>query len=368
MRGILAFVGFMTAVVMIVGMMYKSNYRLVRTTDATPAAAFDQSAATTAGGEDEFSGFASQQTAPSASARARAYSSAAPTGTAGSYHEPPAAPAEMISAADIREWVSRQGPVAVMEAVRQGVPAGLSLAVGIEHLRAGRLRAGDDFVRHVVQPLVQIQQQAGGAQRQHFKYRANSKAWITGLDALGRYPAADLLQTLERYDLAAYDAEVYLALQDDERSQRSPAARAYEASVIPVGQREKEQPSTEQRARQEVADEDLRGNMAYSMNRLVDRKLEDQGQAMRFRAASPAASTVKSEARRRAEAIRPGQRVRFDDPATFQAVLRELLALEAGYDSWESYVAADRTGARAVFNRRSDIMSLGGVLEITRKR
>jgi hypothetical protein len=279
---------------------------------------------------------------------------------------PGASRSAAVSDKDLQRWIRRQGPVAVMEAVRQGVPAGISLAVSVRALQRGQIDLRSDFNRTIITPLAEFKT---SRERSYFKYSANSDSWVRGLAKLGAYDSAELDAILRRYDLAAYDAEVYLALQNQQRQgASSPAARpaTYAASV--AAPREREATAPRRAADEEVADEKLRANMAYAMNRLVDKKLEEEGKSMTFKAQPAPAAEVKTQARRQAESIAVGQSQHFSDPAEFHNVLREVLALEAGYASWADYRAADTNGAKRAFLRRSDLMANGGKMVITRRR
>lgn len=270
-----------------------------------------------------------------------------------------------VSEKEIQRWIRRQGPVAIMEAVRQGVPAGISLAIGVQALQQGRIDLRSDFNQAVVAPLANYKE---GRERAYFKYSANSDSWLQGLAKTSNYDTRELDAILRRYDLAAYDAEVYLALQNQRREERSsPAARpTYAASVATPS--ENRAASSSRAAEDEVADEKLRSNMAYAMNRLVDKKLEEEGKSMRFQAKAAPAAEIKTQARRSAESIAVGKTKQFSNPTEFHNVLREVLALEAGYDSWADYRAADASGAKRAFVKRSDLMANGGKMLITRKR
>ena len=269
-----------------------------------------------------------------------------------------------VSETDVQRWIRRQGPVAIMEAVRQGVPAGISLAVSVQALQQGKIDLRSDFNQAVVTPLAAYKE---SGERAYFKYSANSESWLAGLAKASNYDTRELDAILRRYDLAAYDAEVYLALQNERRNdQSSPAARrTYAASVAKPSERETAGSS---RSEDEVADEKLRANMAYSMNRLVDKQLEEKGKDMTFTTRTEPAAEVKTQARRLAESIAVGKSKSFNNPTEFHNVLREVLALEAGYDSWADYRAADASGAKRAFIQRSDLMANGGKMVITRRR
>ncbi|MEL6717843.1 MAG: hypothetical protein AAFP82_03940, partial [Bacteroidota bacterium] len=91
-----------------------------------------------------------------------------------------------------------------------GIPAGVSLAMGITQLDAGiPIRSAEDFMRAVVEPLTHLKRNAPFADRSaYFKYAANSERWADGLGATGRYSASSLKDLIARYGLDALDHQV----------------------------------------------------------------------------------------------------------------------------------------------------------------
>ncbi|PHN04887.1 hypothetical protein [Flavilitoribacter nigricans] len=112
------------------------------------------------------------------------------------------------------DWVNEFASVAVSQAVSRGVPAGLSLAVGLQHLEHGAvIISWSDFVEKVVDPLARAKQRASSDIRgSYFKYSANSDLWVEGLDALGKYKEKDLQAIMRQYALQAYDKQVRQAV------------------------------------------------------------------------------------------------------------------------------------------------------------
>lgn len=108
------------------------------------------------------------------------------------------------------DWVAEFSAVAVSQALSRGVPAALSLAVGIEHLEHGAtILSWSDFVEKVVDPLATAKQRASSDVRgKYFKYSANSDLWVEGLGKLGKYSERELQETIKRYALKAFDQEV----------------------------------------------------------------------------------------------------------------------------------------------------------------
>jgi hypothetical protein len=112
------------------------------------------------------------------------------------------------------DWVAEFHHAAVSQAVSRGVPAALSLAVGLEQMERGAtILNWTDFVEKVVDPLAQMKQRASHDVRSnYFKYSANSGMWVEGLGALGKYSERELQGLIRQYGLASYDEQVRKAL------------------------------------------------------------------------------------------------------------------------------------------------------------
>ncbi|MEL6943675.1 MAG: hypothetical protein AAFO82_13480, partial [Bacteroidota bacterium] len=114
---------------------------------------------------------------------------------------------QMIS---IENWINQFDEFAKEQALANGIPAGVSLAMGITQLDAGiPIRSAEDFMRAVVEPLTHLKRNAPFADRSaYFKYAANSERWADGLGATGRYSASSLKDLIARYGLDALDHQV----------------------------------------------------------------------------------------------------------------------------------------------------------------
>ncbi len=371
MKDFLSTLGFLLMVILVTGYLYKSGYRLER----PPAAGSDLlQAAVPSDGEaaDQLAldprGDHDSRRRPSASAEGSTAWAEVPSGRTDTHREsePISRSAAITLERDIQAWIGRTSSAAVLEATRQGVPAGVSLSLGAALLEAGKINERSDFVREVVDPLARLKEKSPESVRNLLKYSANSGKWFEGLDRLGHYRELNLEQWFKRYDLAGYDAETYLALQHNEDREQHERGQVHEASMgsglLSSPAAKSQEPS---RARQEVADDNLRPNMAYAMNRLSERRLDEKDKAMRFKA-DPNQNV--GAARHIAESMRVGEKRRFNDPAAFHAVLREVLAIEAGYASWDAYKAADERTAKRAFARRSDPLISGGKLEVRREK
>jgi hypothetical protein len=355
MKNVFTLIGFLVAVVLSIGFLQKSNYKLVRDGAAISEASLFSSDGAAADNADH---------APSDRISLREEDNPAndpfDPPALGEYRERRGSTSRTPAhrSGDASKWLSTHGPIAVMEAVRLGVPAGVSLAVGLLQLEQGRLSWNDDFAAKIIAPLANRKSEAPA----RFKYRANSQPWMQGLGELGLYREAELERLFRQYNLGAYDAEVYMALQDDDRAQnnRGRVAQAAIGAVSPARAASKAAP--------EVADEALRRNVAGAMNQYADRELAERGASLRVVAATEASAGSATAARRKASALKVGQSMTFESPREFQLVLRELIALEEGYPSWAAYQQDDADGARRQFNRRSDVMASGGAMRITRRQ
>ncbi|MEM8523883.1 MAG: hypothetical protein AAGG68_04525 [Bacteroidota bacterium] len=114
---------------------------------------------------------------------------------------------KMIS---VENWINRFDEFAKEQALVNGIPAGVSLAMGITKLDAGiPIRSAEDFMRAVVEPLTHLKKNAPFEHRSaYFKYAANSDRWADGLGATGRYSSSSLKDLIARYQLDALDRQV----------------------------------------------------------------------------------------------------------------------------------------------------------------
>lgn len=120
---------------------------------------------------------------------------------------PKTVPARVIS---IEKWINDFNTFAKDQAMANGIPAGISLAMGITAIDAGiPIRSADDYMRAVVEPLTHLKKNAPYQDRSaYFKYAANSNLWAEGLGATGRYSSSDLKDLIARYKLDAFDKQV----------------------------------------------------------------------------------------------------------------------------------------------------------------
>jgi len=116
-------------------------------------------------------------------------------------------------------FISHFAETATAQALDKGVPAGVSLALGIAKLQQGeRIENWQDFMNKVVTPLARIKENAARDGLQpYFKYSANSSRWLEGLGRQGDYSYNALRQAMQQYRLDAYDEEVRTALSGGTR-------------------------------------------------------------------------------------------------------------------------------------------------------
>ena len=111
------------------------------------------------------------------------------------------------------DWIANFSTPAIREALLNGIPAGISMAVGIAKVKDGYTIASmDDFREMVINPLLKVKNKSGDPQ--YFKYAANSKKWAQGLGKKPGYSERSLLSILEKYNLEDLDDEVKAHLAD----------------------------------------------------------------------------------------------------------------------------------------------------------
>ncbi len=112
------------------------------------------------------------------------------------------------------EWIANFSTPAIREALANGIPAGISLAVGIAKVEDGyAIGSLEEFRELVIQPLLKIKNRS--SDNQYFKYAANSQKWARGLGKKPGYSEKSLIAILEKYDLTDLDLEVKAHLADE---------------------------------------------------------------------------------------------------------------------------------------------------------
>ena len=152
----------------------------------------------------------------------------------------------------VDEWIERFSNSAVQQAVRQGIPAGIALAVGISKLEEGvHIDSWQAFMEEVIMPLARIKDNATDRERStYFKYSANSGRWADGLSRNANFSATVLKRNIDRYRLHDYDRAVTEKLSDgdvvDLETERKARAVADEVSVS-IRNRKAAEPTRERR-------------------------------------------------------------------------------------------------------------------------
>ena len=113
-------------------------------------------------------------------------------------------------------FVNRFAETATAQALDKGVPAGISLALGVTKLKQGeKIDSWDDFMNKVVMPLARIKENSyRDGLKAYFKYSANSGRWLEGLSRQGDYSYNALRQAIQQFRLDRYDEEVRTALAE----------------------------------------------------------------------------------------------------------------------------------------------------------
>ncbi|MCB0571754.1 MAG: hypothetical protein KDC66_18425 [Phaeodactylibacter sp.] len=116
----------------------------------------------------------------------------------------------------VDDWVGRFSNSAIQQAIRQGIPAGIALAVGITKMEEGvHIDSWQAFMEKVILPLAHIKDSASENDRSsYFKYSANSSRWADGLARNANFSASVLKRNLDRYSLHEYDRAVKEKLSD----------------------------------------------------------------------------------------------------------------------------------------------------------
>ncbi len=114
------------------------------------------------------------------------------------------------SAPNVNHWIKQFSELAVNQALEKGIPAGISLALGIAKLQSGAtIESFNDYINQVIQPLVVAKKNALKEDRSYyFKYSANSDFWAEGLGKTGHYTTSDLKKIIRQYGLETYDQSV----------------------------------------------------------------------------------------------------------------------------------------------------------------
>lgn len=140
------------------------------------------------------------------------------------------------------EWIANFSTPAIREALSNGIPAGISLAVGIAKVDAGyAIGSLEEFRELVIQPLQKIKNRS--SDNQYFKYAANSRKWAQGLGKKPGYSEKDLTAILDKYDLTDLDLEVKAHLADESLDPETRRKADFVGEEVSSKIREKRRPS-----------------------------------------------------------------------------------------------------------------------------
>jgi hypothetical protein len=266
------------------------------------------------------------------------------------------------SDAQIRRRIKDLSDLAVLHAMddQRLIPAGVSLALLIQQSEKGK-QLHEDNLRKVIDYLVSIKYAASKDDlARYFKYASNSKKWFQGL-ALARHGGhqeSELLRIYNAYQLEQYDQGVrsYVTATGSEQLQfdRKLTPRTAAPAVL-----------------EDADNEELKRNVAHAKNRWAEKESKGTAAEVTFLPAKNADGKTTNAVRKRVQALAPGESLTFDDPAQYHAAVREMIALEQGYDTWssyEAYLGKDKAGR--VFRKRAEKGGLmaTGTLKLTRER
>lgn len=250
-----------------------------------------------------------------------------------------------ISSRDLNSWLEMSSAQTYLEAEKETISPGVILATGVYFLEQGEslnLTAAD-----VASYLADLRDNASAKAKAHMKYIANSQEWFKGLSIAG-FDGQRIAEIYDRLGLKAYDKAMY----------NRHVERKIEQSDY-TGEPENLEADVEVR----------RANLADAYNDYADRPEVRKKYSLPSAPKTASASTDEevSEGRREAESFRKGEAKTYDNPRLFWAVLQEMIALEEGYASWDAYQKENPSTAERKFQKRSDIMALGGEMKITRR-
>lgn len=246
---------------------------------------------------------------------------------------------------DFEEWVDRNAAQAYLEADQETIAPGVILATGIYFLQEGQgdmsMSAAD-----VASYLTTLRENAPKNAKRQMKYIANSAKWFEGLTEAG-FDGKRLAHIFGQFSLRKHDKHMF-----SRHVEKNAEETDYSGQVSRLADNTAARSSSLAEAYNDYADrEDVRSK--HSLPAVAA-------------PARPSRNEI-SAGRREAESFTSGESRTYDDPREFWAVLKEMIALENSYPSWEAYQAENGKRAKRNFQRRSNIMSLGGVMKVTRK-
>lgn len=140
------------------------------------------------------------------------------------------APKRNVSATRLRveQWINKHAETAKSFALDKGIPAGISLAIGVDQIKKGnRIEDWEAFAALITQPLLEQKQKASKMNRSaYYKFAANSEKWASGLEVTGYYSKNQLMETINDYKLGIYDEEVKDVIINSDKSKHKIEKRA----------------------------------------------------------------------------------------------------------------------------------------------
>lgn len=261
------------------------------------------------------------------------------------------------STSQIRREIDKLADLAISSAIdkKNLVPAGASLTLLIMGAEKGK-QLSESNLRKVVNLLRSTKQDAPQEDQRYFKYTSNSEKWFEGLqiDHNGGYNIGDLLRIYDQYGLRQYDKDVMAIVS----SSKIEYSKKYEPTTAAPAMKG------------DAADDEVRRNYAFAKNRWVEKEASGTEADLKFVAAKEKDENSTSAIHRKVVSLEVGESMTFDNPDEYHAALKELIALENGYNSWKSYESEiGKDKAKRAFRKRSEkggFFASGG-LKITRE-
>jgi hypothetical protein len=251
-----------------------------------------------------------------------------------------------MTAREVEDWIQLNVSQTYLEAEQETMSPGVILATGVYFLQSG---TGDMTMTaaDVAAYLKEVRQTAKADAKARMKYIANSEEWFEGLKMAG-FDGDRIADIFSEHQLAAYDKQMF-----NRHVERKIERTDYATKDVHL-----------------AADAKTRNrDLADAYNDYANRSNVRAKLSLPSRvAAEPLSEREISDSRREALSIGSGQSKTYDDPRVFWAVLKEMIALENDYPSWDAYQSAHPNDADRAFQSRSDIMATGGVMKVSRRK
>lgn len=271
-------------------------------------------------------------------------------------------PITSTSKSQMQRGIQNLADAAMAQAIdkRKQIPAGASLALLIYSAERGKELTANNLSR-VTDYLLGVKYDASESDRsKYFKYASNSEKWFQGLglERNGGHPTAELERIYQRYNLQQYDDNVYAYVVNPESSKLK-----FDKIIKPE--------TTAPAAVGDATKEDVRRNHAFAKNRWVEKESAGTEASVKFLPAEEIPGNALSEARYLVESLQMGESISFDNPTEYYAAVREVIAMEAGYNTWNDYESAiGKSKAKKIFGKRAEKggFMATGTLQVTREK